>query len=448
MAEANRTGRIVIDALFSEYTFPNFLDPIKKRAAEFEELHPEYRINVGSFYFQNLAEEISKAALQGRTPTMASYYSGATQLARDTLTREGRPLYTSVEKAIAGREEILGHPVVLDDMVAAGREFYTIDGSFQAVPLTLSTMHMYTNTTLLNAAGVQEVPRTWQEVETACRAIAELENGPSHAISWANDGKFFQHALIQQGAALTDAGNGRHGRARNVDLASPEMLAYVMWWYRLFRDGHYLYTGKVEDWAGSARAFAEQQVVFRFSSSFDAPYMVKAAEEAGFEIHVGPTPHNGDLPYGGNWIGGDAMWLADGLDEATRDGALAFMQYLNSPRNAAEWHKVYGSAPVTYPAIEVLEREGWYDEHPYHRAVSEQLEKADRAPGSHGPILGHFAQIQHAMMDALEDIMGRGHDPVERFTRAAAQARELLDHYGAVCVGTGPRPGHCLLIDC
>lgn len=447
MSEATRTGKIVINALFSEYTFPNFLDPIKKRAEEFERLHPEYQINVGSFYFQNLAEEISKAAYEGRPPTMASYYSGATQLARDTLTRDGKPLYTSVEKAIAGRKEILGHPVVLDDVVAAGREFYTIDGSFRAMPLTLSTMHMYTNTTLLRAAGIREVPRTWQEIETACAAIAQLENGPSHAISWANDGKFFQQALIQQGAPLVDADNGRNGRARTVDLTSPEMLAYVMWWYRLHRDGHYLYTGKVEDWAGSAQAFADQQVVFRFSSSFDAPYMVKAAQQGGFDIHIGPTPHNGDRPYGGNWIGGDAMWLADGLDKATEDGALAFMQYLNSPYNAAEWHKVYGSAPVTYPAVELLERTGWYDEHPYHRAVTEQLETMNKEPGSHGPILGHFAQIQHAMMNALEDIMGRGHDPIERFTRAATEAQELLDLYGAVCVGPGPRAAHCLLID-
>ncbi|MEU8266674.1 extracellular solute-binding protein [Sphaerisporangium sp. NPDC049002] len=447
MDEANRSGKIVIDALFSEYTFPNFLDPIKKRAREFEELYPRYRIDIGSHYFQNLGEEVSKAALAGRPPTIASYYSGASELARDTLTQDGRPLFTSVEKAIGGREEILGQPVVLGDVVRAGRDFYTIDGTFCAMPLTLSTMHLYTNTTLLRAAGVREVPRTWQGIEAACEAVAKLDGGPSHGISWANDGKFFQQAMAQLGAPLTDGDNGRTGRATTIDLASPEMLAYVTWWHRLHRDGHYLYTGKTEDWEGSFKAFADQQVVFRFSSSFDAPYMVKAAKAGGFDIEVSPTPHNGDIPLGGNWIGGDAIWLADGLDKETEDGALAFMQYLNSPRNAAEWHKVYGSSPVTYGAIDLLERDGWLGEHSYHRVTIDQLASTSGTPGASGAMLGHFAQIQHAMMDAMEDVMGRGADPIERFTQAAGQATLLLDDYGANCRGTGPRASHCLLID-
>ncbi|WP_248965391.1 extracellular solute-binding protein [Sphaerisporangium perillae] len=447
MSEADRSGRIVIDARFSGYTFPNFLDPIKQRAREFEQAYPRYRIDVSSSYFQDLARDVADATQQGRPPTIASYYSGATQLARDTLTRDGKPLFTSVEKAIGGRTEILGQPVVLDDVVAAGRHFYTIDGSFSAIPMTLSTMHMYTNTTLLRAAGVTEVPRTFQEIEEACAAVARLENGPSHAISWANDGKFFQQALAHQGGLLTDNDNGRTGRATTVDLTSPEMTAYVMWWYRLHRDGHYLHTGKLEDWAGSSRAFADQQVVFRFSSSFEAPYMVKAGRERGFEVAVTPTPYNADFPFAGNWIGGDGIWLRDGLDEETSDGALAFMQYLNNPRNAAEWHKVYGSAPVTNAAAELLEREGWYDEHPYHRVATDQLNMTTGVPGAQAAMLGHFAQIQHAMMYALEDIMALGADPVERFGEAAEEAERLLGDYGAHCLATGPRPAHCMLID-
>lgn len=66
MGEANQQDRITIDALFTGYPFPNFLEPIEERAREFEELHPRYRIKVGSFYFQNLGEEISKATLEGR----------------------------------------------------------------------------------------------------------------------------------------------------------------------------------------------------------------------------------------------------------------------------------------------------------------------------------------------------------------------------------------------
>ncbi|GGK91105.1 hypothetical protein Sme01_52540 [Sphaerisporangium melleum] len=447
MSEADRSEKIVIDAWFSEYTFPNFLEPIKQRAREFERLYPRYQINVGSSYFQTLAADVTQATQEGRPPTMASYYSGASQLARDTLDREGRPLFTSVEKAIAGRTEILGQPVVLNDVHPAGRYFYTIDGTFAAMPMTLSTMHMYTNVTLMREAGIEEVPRTFQEVEAACAKIAAMENAPPYRISWANDGKFFQQMLAHQGGLLTDGDNGRNGRATTVDLLSPQMMAFVMWWYRLHRDGHYMHTGVLEDWAGCGKAFREQRVVFRFSSSFEAPYMVKAGQENGFEVAVTPTPYNAEYPFAGNWIGGDGIWLRDGLDEETRDGALAFMQYLNSPRNAATWHQVYGSAPVTRAAAELLEREGWYDEHPYHRVTTAQLDMTAPSAGAQGAMLGHFAQIQHAMMYALEDIMGQGADPVERFTRAAKEAERLLEDYGRYCLATGPRPAHCMLID-
>ncbi len=448
VGEANQQDRITIDALFTGYPFPNFLEPIEERAREFEELHPRYRIKVGSFYFQNLGEEISKATLEGRPPTMASYYTGATQIARDTLKADGTPLFTSVERAIGGRTEILGHPVVLDDIITACRDFYTIDGTVAAMPLSVSTMHLYTNVTLLKAAGVTEIPRTWGEIEAACQAVAELEDGPSHGISWANDGKFFQQAMAQLGARLVDHENGRDGRATAVDLTSPEMLAYVTWWHRMHQDGHYLYTGKVEDWEGSFKAFADQQVVFRLSSSFDGPYMVKAGQDGGFEVAVTPTPYSDDFPRAGNWIGGDGIWLADGLDKETEDGALAFMQYLNTPANVGKWHKSFGTSPVTNGAIALLESEGWFDgEHAYHRATVEQLKATDGTPGASAALLGHFAQIQHAMMNAMEDVMGRGADPVARFTQASAEATRLLDDYGAHCLATGPRPAHCLVVD-
>ncbi|WP_327379132.1 extracellular solute-binding protein (plasmid) [Streptomyces sp. NBC_01216] len=437
---------VVIEAWLSEFPFPDFLEPIRERAREFEKAHPGYRIDLRGFSYEELPDAIARAASEGRAPAIATYYAGASQLARDARNQDGSPLFVSVEKVVAGRTEILGEPVVLGDFLPGVREYYTVDGDFATMPLTLSTMLLYANTSVLRRAGVDAAPRTWEETTAACEAVGRLADGPGHGIAWPVDGKFLQHAVAQQGALLADAGNGRHGRATRVDLASDAVNAYVQWWRDLHRSGHYLHTGVLEDWAGTFKAFAAQEVALRFSSSFDANYMVRAAAASGFDIEVGVLPRNGALPCAGNWIGGDSLWLADGLDEATRDGALAFMQYLNSPRAAAAWHRASGSAPATYGCIALLEEEGWFDEHPHHRATSEQLELRTGPPEAHGAVLGAFHAVQIVFMEAMEEILTEGADPDARLSRATTDAQAHLDAYNAYALGTGPKTPDCLTV--
>src|SRR5690606_12329659 len=123
---------VVIDAWFSQYPFPSFLETVRKRAAEFECAFPGYRVEVRAVWWQRLPQEVSLAAARGRPPALASYYSGATRHALDTRAPDGRPLFTSVGRAIGGRTEILGQPVVVDDLVDAARAFYTLGGSLAA----------------------------------------------------------------------------------------------------------------------------------------------------------------------------------------------------------------------------------------------------------------------------------------------------------------------------
>jgi sn-glycerol 3-phosphate transport system substrate-binding protein len=442
--KATSTGspRFVIDAVLSDYPFPGFLDPVRSRAREFERAHPEYRINIRGCYYEDLPAEVDRLASAGTPPTIASYYSGASQQAIDTVTRDGRPLFTSIAREVGDRTSVLGEPVILKDIVSACRGFYTLGGELAAVPLTLSTMVLYTNTSVMRAAGVTEVPQTWAELTEACRAVAELPDGPRYPVMWPDDGKLFQQAVAQQGGLFLDHGNGRTARADTVDLASDPVLAYVNWWRELNERGWFLYTGAFEDWIGTIHAFSEQRVAFRVGSSFEINHMVAAGVTGGFDVLASPLPYNGRILPAGNWIGGDALWLADRLDPELRDGALAFIQYLNSPRNVAGWHRAVGSTPTTYGAIALLEQEGWFAEQPQHRVATTQLERYDGSPGANGPVFPGSHGIQIAIMTAMEDVLLRGAEPLPRFTRATAEAQKALDAYRATCLGAGPRdPG-------
>jgi sn-glycerol 3-phosphate transport system substrate-binding protein len=446
------TAKTVIDVWVADLTFPGYMDRLHKLGAQFEESHPEYRINIEGRDFRLLSQQIAEAAEQGRAPAVAEYYFAVTQAARDSRTPGGEPLFTSVQKAIAGRTEILGEPVVLDDLLPAVREYYSADGDLTSMPAVVTAMLIYGNKTLLDRAGVTSLPKTWGEIEAACEAVAACEDGPSHGVTWANQGLFFQQALAVLDGRLADNDNGRSGRATRLDLSSSAMLTWVEWWQELHRKGHYLYTGKIPDWEGNMKAFADQDVALRITSSNDLNYMAMAADNAGFELSVGRFPGRDGEPYGGNIIAGTSLWLANGLDEVTQDGALAFMQFLNNPRNAADRHIASSFVPVTRSSYRLLEDEGWFDSNPYHRLASQQLGsyaegQGDGVPPCRGAIFGDFAGAQDVMTRAMDDVLRRGDLPKERFAEATAEAQELLEAYEKDRVDNGVRHAQSLRVE-
>jgi len=323
----------VIDVWLADYEFPHFLDPIRAQADRFGREHPGYQVKIEAFDYLTMPERIAAAGRAGKGPDVAQYYYTASQEARDTVGANGRPLFAPIGTEIAGRKEILGVPVVVDDLVPAARDYYSFGGVPFSMPKNVSTAVLYSNMEMLTAAGVTQPPQTWSELEADCAAIARTATHPPNCVTWANQGWFFQEAVGEQGGLLVDNDNGRSGRAEAVDLASPAMMAWVGWWKKLTDEGYYVYTGTQQDFIGTTQAFLSQQVAFTFNSSVPADFFVGVAAGSGFTAQVSRLPYNGDAPYAGNQVGGDSLFLAAGLDPKTRDGALAFMQYLDAPDN-------------------------------------------------------------------------------------------------------------------
>jgi sn-glycerol 3-phosphate transport system substrate-binding protein len=167
----------------------------------------------------------------------------------------------------------------------------------------------------------------------------------------------------------------------------------------------------------------------------DAPPGAADADDAGFAVAVSRMPHNGDVAYAGNLIGGATLWLTGGLDDDTQDGALAFLQYLSNPENAADWHRTTGYIPITHSAEQLLDDEGWFDEHPYQRVANEQLALADGSPASAGALVGSFVSIREQVTAAVEAVLVADADPAERLAEAETEAQRLLDDYNLLYSG-------------
>ena len=397
------------------------------RAAEFNEKHPDYNVRVTSFASYNDVFDAAVLAVDsGEPPGLIHFFEAATRQALDAVSDDGNPIFKSVTDAVAGRTEILGEPVVLDSVVDAARNYYTVDGSFYSMPWNTSTTVMFNNMDMLNEAGITEPPATWAEVETACAAVMALADAPSGCITWPNHSWFVEQSLGQQGELLGNADNGRTGRATEVDLESEGMLAYLDWWKGLSDSGYYTYTGLQRDWDGTSNAFLAHEVAMLVYSSSDTTFF---GDNADFTLEASFMPSNGDTYYVGNLIGGATIWMLDGMEAATEDGALAFLNFFSNPENAAAWHQLTGYIPITQDAVDLLEAEGWYDESPNSKVASDQLAAAKNTPASLGALLGNFVSIRDVITIAIEDILVNDLDVATRMADANAEANKSLEEY-------------------
>ena len=161
------------------------------------------------------------------------------------------------------------------------RQYYTVGGELVSMPTGVSTDIMCGNKAMLERAGIERMPATWQELEAACASIIGLPDGPSHGASWPNYGWLFQMELAGQGGLLSNNGNGRTGRSTRVFLDSPEMLNYVRWWKRMHESGYYLATEELH-YATAMQAFLNQEIAFTVSLSAILQLTSDMAAEAGW----------------------------------------------------------------------------------------------------------------------------------------------------------------------
>jgi sn-glycerol 3-phosphate transport system substrate-binding protein len=425
----------------TESGLPGVLAPLYKQAEEVNKAHPDYTVVVTPKYYLDMPKEVAAAAAKGQAPDVAQLYYTDAQVGQDMKVK-GTPVFKPLQQALAGRKEIAGEKVVVDELLPAARDYYTSAGQLWSMPKNVSSTVMYSNNALLKQAGITSVPTTWGELEAACAKVVALPSKPTCA-TWPNHGWFFEQAIASQGGTWADNDNGHTARAEATNLASPEMLNWVTWWKGMYDKGYYTYTGFEEDYLGTSIDFSQGNTAFTLNSSEPAEFFVGAGQAFG-GVEVSRMPYNQNVPYAGHMVGGDSLFLAAGLDKKTEDGSLAFMNYLNSVPNTSAASASGGFLPVTTTAVRTLAGTGLYDQKPYLQVALNQLSDPRRfgpgpvaatLPGPNGPRYGNFMKIEYVASAAMEDVLLHGADPYGRFTQANADAQQLLTAYNTQAQG-------------
>lgn len=401
----------------------------QERAAEFNEAFPQYNVSVeGYANYEELFSATALAAEQGSLPAVVQYFEVATQDARDS------GYFTSIADALAGRTEVNGIPVNFDDIIGPVGAYYTLDGEFTSMPWNTSSAILFSNMTILNAAGIDTPPATWAEVEAACAAVMALENAPEFCFTWPNHGWFFEQWLAQQNAEFANNGNGREARATEVTFNNEAGVAVLEWLDEMLAAGYLYYSGAQggDSWATVDQAFGSQQVAIAAYSSSDTRIYTQTGIDNGFEVVASFLPYNDETGWTGNLIGGASLWLTAGLSEEVQDGALTFLLWLTGTENDASWHQTTGYIAIRNSSNEALAADGWYEENPNFSVAADQLAQSTVTPATAGALVGAFPSIRNVVTQAIDTVLLTDRPASEILDEAAAAANQILADYNSL----------------
>ena len=417
-------------------------------AERFNALHDDINVTMLSVAdYDTIVNNYTLGREDGTYPEIVQLFDAALQFAVDSNW------FDYAEDIIAGREEVLGHPVNFDDIIPVISNYYTVDGVWASVAWNTSTPIMYYNVDVLAQAGVTELPRTWAEVLDACAALQPLvDDGTiSACASWPFSAWFIEQWTAQQNEYMVNNENGRAARATEFNLDTDAYRAIAEFYRELFTNDYFIYEGQ-EQWGPTTQNFISGKVAIHMSSSAGARAVSEGAAATGFTLGTTGMAYNQDAPDGwvGNILGGATMYISNGLEPEVRDAAMAFLLFFSNTENSASWHTASGYVPVRNSSIELLknlepgndllwdipsggrvdiEDADWYAANPNFLTASTQLGNSTVNNATRGSTYGTFQQSRPYYNGVVEEYMLNGGDLDAMIAETNAELTELLQEY-------------------
>ena len=417
-------------------------------ADRFNALHEDIKITMVSVAnYDTIVNNYTLGREDGAYPEIVQLFDAALQFAVDS------DWFSYAEDIIAGREEVLGHPVDFDDIIPVISSYYTVDGVWASVAWNTSAPIMYYNVEMLEQAGIMELPLTWADILDACAALQPLvDDGTiSACASWNFHGWYIEQWLAQQNEYMVNNENGRAGRATEFNLDTDAFRAIAEFYRELYTNGYFIFEGQNQS-GPPTQNFNSGKVAIHMSSSAAARAISEGAAATGFTLETTGMAYNQDAPGGwsGNILGGATMWISNGLSPEVEDAAMAFLLFFSNTENSASWHTASGYVPVRNSSIELLknlapgneilwdipsggrvdiEAEDWYAAFPNFLTASTQLGNSTVNNATRGSTYGTFQQSRPYYNGLVEAYMLNGGDLDAMIAETNAELTELLQEY-------------------
>jgi sn-glycerol 3-phosphate transport system substrate-binding protein len=264
----------------------------------------------------------------------------------------------------------------LDVIDALGQRGSWLGGGDQplyTLPFNRSTPIAYLNGEVFAREGLM-APRTWIELRETARALTVVRSGRTLRygfgcpIDW-----WFWAALVGQAGGQVVETDG------TVSLGGAAGVEALQLWQALVGRDRSMKPPPGRDynaWEQTNQDFISGRTAMIWTSTAFLKYL---EQNARFEVVAAPLPahRRRAVPTGGtHWV----MLRSAALEQ--KQTAWEFLRFMHAPEQVIDWATSTGYMPVTRPAVERLERSGYYEKHPNDRVAFDQLSVAMPWPWS------------------------------------------------------------------
>lgn len=255
-------------------------------------------------------------------------------------------------------------PAVLDM-----NRYESLGGEMYSFPFAKSVLVMYFNTDVLDEAGIESPPDTWQAFLDQCRKIKAATG--KHACAIEPDPSTVHGMIFSMG------GNVVSGKETQYD--SPEALAVFELFESLVNEGlvYQIPIGSYDD----QLAFGQDRVAFIFRPSSTQPY-VKMAKEGNEGWGIARLPQK-DPANAATVLYGPNLCVFR-TNEAQQAAAWEFAKFFTSMDVSVRWALATGYVPIRKSAANHPDMQAYWNEWQYNKVAFDCLPIAKAEPALSG----------------------------------------------------------------
>jgi len=312
--------------------------------------------NYGDIYRKTTA-----AIKAGTLPAMAVAYGNMTvEYAQSGAVADLGEFIRDPNRGLSDADLADFFPAVLEQ-----NRYPAFGGAILSWPYTKAVLVMYFNTRVMNAAGIDMPPSTWDEFLAQCRTI-KAKTG-KHAICLDIDASTLDAMIFSRGGEIEKDGA--------LDFRSPQTLEVFKLIEILFKED-LAYQNSPRTF-NDQTAFGADEVAFGFRPSSSLPYftlVMKGNEGWGVaRIPQSDPAKPATVLYGAN------VSVFKTTPEH-QDAAWAFLKYFTSPSVNARWAVKTGYLPCRKSATEDPVMQAFWAQWKYNRVAFDCLGFARSEP--------------------------------------------------------------------
>ena len=352
--------------------------------ADFEKANPD--ITVKPVYTGSYQDSIVKAMTAARAGTAPDV---AVLLSTDMFTLIDADMilpYDQLATSPTDGEWIKSfYPAFMANSQAQGHTW--------GIPFQRSTIVQYYNKALFKKAGIEDAPKTWDELAADAKKLT-VKDASGNTTQWGVEIPssgfpywLFQALAIENGAELANQDGTKVNYNGSAVVEAAQFFADLAQKYEVMPKG-------IIDWGTTPKDFFEGKTAMMWTTTGN---LTNVRKNAPFEFGVAQLPAK---VQGGSPTGGGNIYLFKTSDKAKQEAGLKLAQFLTTKEMAADWGIQTGYVATRADAWETDRMKAYAKDFPPAAVARDQLTVAKAELSVHDN-----QQVTKALNDALQAIL-------------------------------------------